>query len=284
MTAQAGALHQRRALERRLRRAIFYLLVIVMALPTLFVFYWLVTMSLKFNVDAVAYPPVFAFTPTLENYAASLGRRAFVQYGVNSTIVAFGSTILALVLGLPAAYSIARYRQNVLSYAVLVLRMAPGIIFLLPWYVMFTRYINLRDTYQLLILTHAVQSVPIVIWTMIAFFEDLPAEIEEAARIDGCNVFESFLRVALPLSAPGIVATAILSFIFSWNNFLWSLILSSTHTTTMPVGLLQFMSEQGMNYGGLAAAAMLVTLPVLVLTLFIQRYIINGLSLGGVKG
>jgi multiple sugar transport system permease protein len=282
MTAQvAAASHRQR--KDTLHSIAFYLVILIAAVPTLFIFYWMAATSIKQGVDQTAFPPKFLFTPTLHNYIVGFTKARFVDFTINSTIVALGSTALALVVGLPAAYSIARFRQTQLSYFIIVLRMAPGIIYLIPWFMVFSR-LKLVDTFPVLIATHAVASLPIIVWTMISFFEDLPAEIEEAARIDGCNILGSFARVALPLSAPGVVATAILGVIFSWNNFLWSLILAGHRTRTLPLALFNFMSDEGLDYGGLASAAVLVTVPVLLLTLFIQRYIVAGLAMGGVKG
>lgn len=275
--------HRAKLWRKRIRSTGFYLLVFIAAIPTIFVFYWMIATSLKPRLIQAAYPPKFFFTPTFDNYTTALATTEFARFTLNSTIIALGSTALALVLGLPAAYAISRYKLNRLGYLILILRMAPGIIYLIPWFTMFSR-IRLIDTFPVLIATHAVYSLPIVVWTLISFFEDLPFEIEEAARIDGCNIMQSFWHVALPLSVSGVTATAILSIIFSWNNFLWSLILAGYRTRTLPIALVNFMSYEELNYGGLAAASVMITLPVLLLTLVIQRYIVQGLSMGGVKG
>lgn len=277
------ALRRNKIWHKRARTAGFYFLVFTAAIPTVFVFYWMIATSLKPRLIQTAYPPRFVFTPTLENYIEGVANTEFARFTLNSTVIALGSTALALVLGLPAAYSISRYKQTRLSYLILVLRMAPGIIYLIPWFMVFSR-LRLVDTFPVMIATHAVYSLPIVVWTLIAFFEDLPVEIEEAARIDGCNILQSFWYVALPLSIAGVTATAILSVIFSWNNFLWSLILAGHRTRTLPIALYNFMSYEELNYGGLAAASVLITLPVLLLTMVIQRYIVKGLAMGGVKG
>ena len=140
------------------------------------------------------------------------------------------------------------------------------------------------DTYQALILTHLVVGLPIVIWVMIGFFEDIPSELREAAMIDGCTDYGAFWRVAVPLVKPGVVATGILSFIFSWNNFLFALILGGNKTRTLPVAVFQFMTFEEVNWGAVAAAATLICLPVILLALLIQRHLVSGLTLGGVKG
>ena len=140
------------------------------------------------------------------------------------------------------------------------------------------------DTYTALILTHLIVALPLVLWVMIGFFEDVPGELIEAARIDGCSNFSAFLRVALPLVKPGIVATAILSFIFSWNNFLFSLIIAGFKTRTLPIAVYNFLSYEEINWGGLTAAATIITLPVLILSLFVQKHIVRGLTFGALKG
>jgi len=226
---------------------------------------------------------VLIFTPTLENYKTVLHRNPFPQFTVNYLVVAVGSTMLGLVLGLPAAYSVARFRQTGLALGILAARMAPGISYLIPWFILFTK-LGLVDTYLALILTHLTVGLPLILWTMIGFFEDIPREVEEAALVDGCSIFGTFWRIALPLTRPGIAAAAILSFIFSWNNFLFSVILSGSQTRTLPVAVFNFMSYEEINWGGLTAAATLITLPVLVLVLFVQREIVRGLTLGAIKG
>ena len=265
------------------RTAGYYALVCVAMLPTVFVFYWMVTLSLKTQVDAAGYPPhFFRFAVTFKNYAEVFQKNPFVLYIWNSLVVAAGSTLLGLAVGLPAAFSIARWRQQGLALTVLVARIVPGISYLIPWYILF-RHLHLVDTYQALILTHLVVGLPLIIWVMIGFFEDIPTELEDAALIDGCSFYSAFWRIALPLVRPGIVAAAILSFIFSWNNFLFSVILAGRHTRTLPIAVFNMISYEEISWGPLAAAATMITLPVIVLTLIVQRHIVSGLTFGAVK-
>jgi multiple sugar transport system permease protein len=158
----------------------------------------------------------------------------------------------------------------------------PGISYLVPWFILFSR-LKLTGTYLALILSHLVITLPMTIWMMIGYFEDIPVELDDAALIDGCNQFQAFWKVALPLTKPGIAATAILSFIFSWNNFLFSLVLSGQHTRPLPVAIFSFISYTQVDWGGLNAAAFIVTLPIIVLILFVQKHIVSGLTLGAVK-
>jgi len=268
--------------RRLLSSLLVYVAIGLVILPFMFIFLWMLLSSLKNNVQQTAWPPLFIFTPTLENYSQVFQRVPFVSYAINSVVVSVSATVLGLIFGLPAAYSIARWRQSRLAVAILTSRMVPWISFLLPWYLLFTRA-GMIDTYAALILTHMIITMPMTIWLMIAFFEDLPAELEDAALIDGCSRLGVFLRVSLPLASPGIVASAILCLIYSWNNFIFALILAGRKTMTLPVAVYSFMSYNEVNWGGITAAATLIALPVLVLTFTIQRYLIKGLALGGVK-
>jgi multiple sugar transport system permease protein len=262
----------------------FYGLVIVVMLPTAFVFYWMITLSLKPQVEAAAFPPsFFHFTVTFKGYVEVFAKHPFLLYTWNSLVVAAGTTLLGLIVGLPAAYSIAQWKQQRLALTILVARIIPGISYLIPWYILF-RNLRMVDTYTALILTHLVVGLPITIWVMIGFFEDIPPDLREAALIDGCTDYGAFWRVAIPLVKPGVVATAILAFIFSWNNFLFSVILAGRNTRTLPIAVFNMIGYEEINWGPLAAAATLITLPVIILTLIIQRHIVTGLTFGAVKG
>ena len=274
----------RKTAQRVLKNSGFYGLVVFFMLPTVFVFYWMITLSLKPQVEATAYPPSFFwFSVTFKGYVDVFAKNPFLLYTWNSLVVATGSTLLALIVGLPCAYSIAHWRQRGLALIVLVARIIPGISYLIPWYILF-RNLKMVDTYLALILTHLVVGLPIVIWVMIGFFEDIPTELREAALIDGCTDYGAFWRVAVPLVKPGVVATGILSFIFSWNNFLFSVILAGRNTRTLPIAVFNMIGYEEINWGPLAAAATLITLPVVILTLIIQRHIVAGLTFGAVKG
>jgi len=185
--------------RRRVRRAGFFLTLILVSIPVLFVFYWMVLTSLKPRTIVTAYPPAFVFAPSLENYRQVLGQTPFVAYLVNSLIVGIGATFIGLALGLPAAYSIAKFRQLRLAVAVLISRMAPGIGYLIPWFMLFTQ-VRLVDTHLALILTHLILTLPLTIWIMVPFFEDLPRDMEEAALIDGCSWYGVLWRIAMPLT------------------------------------------------------------------------------------
>lgn len=267
----------------RLQSALIYLLMAVVLLIILFPFIWMVLTSFRNQIANTSAVPVWFFTPTLENYRNVIQGNDFLLFTWNSLVVATFSTLLGLVLGLPAAYSIARFKQNGFALAILIARLTPYITYLVPWYLAF-RALGLIDTYIALTLTHLIVGMPLIIWIMISFFEDVPPELEEAAFVDGSSRLGVFFRIVLPLAAPGVVAASILAFIFSWNQFLFSLILSGPNTRPVPVAVFNFISYGQIDFGGLGAAAVLITLPVILLTLVIQRYIVSGLTMGAVKG
>jgi multiple sugar transport system permease protein len=267
-----------------LRKLGFALAVFVIVSPALFVFLWMLSLSLKNEIDNAAYPPVLIPAEIAwHNYVDVFEKNPFLLYTWNSIIVSGVSTLLALLVGVPAGYGLAKARASGAGALVLISRITPGLSYLIPLFIMF-RMLGLTGTLYPLIIIHLVISVPIVVWVMMSFFESLPNELEEAALIDGANLWQAFVKVALPLSRPGIVVSAILSFIFSWNNFIFGVVLAGRTTRTLPVAVYNSLSFEQLSWGPLAAAALVVTLPVLVLTIFVQREIVGGLAAGAVKG
>jgi len=262
--------------------AAYYAGVAAICVPFVFVFYWMVLGAMKTPVQNTASPPIFLFRPTFENFYRVFAANQFVQYIVNSFAVSGGATLLALLLGLPAAHVIARYRQRGIALGILVARMAPHLSYVVPFFILF-QWLGWIDTYAAIILSHLVITLPIVVWVMIGAFEDVPLELEEAARIDGCSRWQVFTRISLPVSRTSLATAMILSFIFSWNNFLFALILTGPERRTLPVAVFNFMSGDEIDWGGLSAAATLITLPILVLSLFVQRHIVQGMTAGGLK-
>lgn len=271
------------SLSRGLRRGTFWCLLILTLAFLLFPLVWMALGSFKTQVDFMAYPPRWLFRPTLANYEKVLVGGDFLKFTWNSLVIAAGSTAMSLILGVPAAYGIARYHQTRLGVAMLAARMAPGIAFLIPWFIVFSK-LRMVDTYPAVMLTHMVVVLPLVIWVLVGFFEDLPRELEESALIDGCTVLGVFRRIALPLARPGIVATAILGVIASWNNFIFSLVIAGNSTRTLPVAIFNFVSYDSLNWGGLTAASSLITLPVLLMAFLVQKHIVRGLTVGALKG
>ncbi len=267
-----------------LGRVGFALSVVVIVSPALLVFLWMLSLSLKNDIDNIAFPPVFIpDPPTLANFIQVFRDSPFLLYTWNSVIVTGSATLLALLVGVPAGYGIAKARATYVGILVLLSRLTPGLSFLIPLFILF-KALGLTGTLWPQIITHLVITVPIVAWVMIGFFETIPHELEEAALIDGCTLWQAFRRIALPLARPGIVVSTILSVIFSWNNFIFGVVLAGRETRTLPVAVYNVLSFEQLSWGPLAAAALVVTLPVLILTIFVQREIVAGLAAGGVKG
>lgn len=262
---------------------LFYGTLLALLVFFLFPLVWMILSSLKTNVQVTAYPPLWLFWPTLQNYVDVFTTNPFFSFMVNSTIIAAGAVGIGLLCGLPAAYSMARHRQRALGFTVLMVKMLPGIAFLVPLFVIY-RQLGLINTHAGIVLAHIVVVLPLIIWVMAGFFEDIPKELEEAALIDGCSRVGAFARIVLPLSKPGIVAATILSFIASWNNFIFVLILGGKDTVTLPMAVYSFVSFEDVNWGGLTAAASIITVPILLLSLIVQRYLAGGLTMGAVKG
>ncbi|ARP87544.1 carbohydrate ABC transporter permease [Bordetella genomosp. 9] len=244
---------------------------------------WMVAASFKGPADVIAYPPAFWFTPTLDNYRQLFETTPFAHYTWNSVVVTTGSTLIGIVLGVPAAFASSWTRITWPATVTLMARMAPGTLFLLPWYVMF-RHFDLIGSYTALVLTHAVITMPIVIWVLLPFFDAIPRSVLESAQVDGCGVLRILWRIALPLVMPGLIVAAILAFVFSWNYFLFALVLSDGDTKTLIAASFNFIGEGSTNWGGLMAAATLIALPPLLLAFAVQRRLVGGLALGAVKG
>ena len=244
---------------------------------------WMAAASFKTRTDVTKYPPTLLFDPTLENYRQLFQRTDFLENTFNSFIVASGSTLLGLALAIPAAFAVSWHRWTWPAAVTLLARMAPGTLFLLPWFIMFSS-IGLTGTHTALVLTHAVITLPIALWTLLPFFDSVPRELIEAAQIDGCRPWSILGRVVIPVVVPGVVVATILSFVFSWNYFLFALVLSGFDTKTAIVASFNFIGEGVTNWGTLMAAATVIALPPLVLTFAIQRRLVSGLSFGAVKG
>lgn len=249
----------------------------------IFPFVWMILTSFRNQAQNTSAVPVWMFQPVLDNYQSVIVGNNFLKFTFNSLVVALSATALGMLLGLPAAYAIARFKQRSLSLWILISRIIPYITFLLPLFLVFSKF-GLIGSFTALILSHLIITLPLIVWIMIAFFEDIPADLEEAALVDGTTRTGAFVRVVLPLVTPGVVTAGILAMIFSWNQFLFSLILGGPDTKTVPVAVFNFISYGSINFGGIAAAAVLITLPIIVLSLTVQRYIVKGLTAGGVKG
>lgn len=270
--------------RKALHRAGLYFAVLVLISPAILVFLWMLSLSLKNELDNTAFPPVFIPSPpTWANFAQVFQKNNFLNNTLNSVIVSFGATGLALLLGVPAGYGIAKAKAAKAAMLILIARIIPHLSYLVPLFLLF-RWFGLSGTLTPLVISHLVITLPIVVWVMIGFFEGLPGELEEAALVDGASILQAFRHVAMPLAKPGIAVAMILAFIFSWNNFIFGVVLAGRDTRTLPVAVYNMLTFEQMSWGPLAAAALVVTAPVLLLTLLMQRHIIAGLTAGGVKG
>jgi len=261
-----------------LREGVAALILAVVLSPAL----WLLQMSFRRNGDIMT--PRLLFTPTLENYTA-LWTGNFPHSFVNSLLASGTSTVLSLLLGVPAAYALSRWQfraSRQIALWILVTRMAPPIAFTIPFFLAFTR-LGLMDTVAGLVLIYITFNLALVVWSMRSFFAAVPRSLEEAAWIDGCGVWSGFMRIVLPLSAPGLAAAGILCFILSWNDFFYALILTRTQAMTAPVAIVNFMQYEGWEWGKIAAGGVLVMLPVLAFAFFVRGYLVSGLMAGGVK-
>jgi multiple sugar transport system permease protein len=246
---------------------------------------WLVLMSVRTEADSFRMPPRLFLAPTAKNYL-DLMQSKFFRAFENSVVTATATTVLSLLLGVPAAYALGRAQlrpERLLSLWVLATRMAPPIAFGIPFFLIY-KNLDLIDTRLGLVLIYLTFNLSLVIWMMRAFFEGLPASLEEAAYIDGAGVVGTFLRVTLPLSAPGLATTAIFCFLLSWNDFFYSLILTRSEAMTAPVAIVNFMNYERWEYGKITAATSLIMLPVVVFSLAVRKYLIRGLTAGAVKG
>ncbi len=268
--------------RRRRHRIGLHVAALALLLAVLFPFAWMVQMALR-PADAVLDDAVL-FLPTLENFVA-LWQGHFPKSFLNSVLVSSLSTAASLVLGVPAAYVLTRWRfraRRRVALWILATRMAPPIALTIPFFLAY-RWMGLQDSVVGLALIYMTFNISIVVWFMQTFFAAIPRSLEEAAWIDGCGVWQAFRRVTLPLAAPGLAATAVFCFIFSWNDFFFALILTRTNAVTAPVAITNFLQYEGWEWGKIAAAGTLVMLPVLAFTLLVRKYLVRGLTAGGLK-
>jgi multiple sugar transport system permease protein len=271
--------------EQFIRRAMIYLAVACVVLFFGFPLYWTALTSLK-PIDLVsASPPVFFFRPTFEYYQEIFSQGELFASLTNSLVVASCSTALALLAGVPAAYALARFNfrgKEQLAFFFLSTRMTPPIAIVLPFFLI-SRDLHLLDTRLVLILAYTTFNIGFVVWLMRGFFAEIPTELDDAALVDGCTRLTGFLRVVLPLAAPGIVAAAMISFIFCWNEFLFALILTSLHAKTLPVAAASFVTDRLVLWGNLCATAVISFLPVAAFAILARKHLIRGMTMGGVK-
>ena len=275
----------RRGGRRGTRALVVYTLALALLFLTLFPVLWLVQMSLKVEAEAFQMPPRLLFVPTLENYRALFEGKFARSFG-NSTFVSVATTLLAMLLGVPAAYALSRggFRaEKGIALWILTTRMAPPIAFAIPFFLAY-RYAGLIDTLTGLVLIYLTFNLSLVIWMMRTFFDGLPRSLEEAAMIDGATPAQAWLRVTMPLAGPGLAATAILCFLFAWNDFFYALVLTRSKALTAPVAIVNFMNYEGWEWGKIGAGGTMIMLPVVVFAALVRRYLLRGLVTGAFKG
>ena len=258
--------------------------IVVLLFPIYWTFHSSVTPSSKILSTS---PPIFTIHPSLVAYQEVMLRKPIFLWFANTMIVSFGATGISLMLSLLAGYSLSRfatYGQKAMGFFLLLSRMLPGTLIVIPIYMVFSR-LKLINTYQALIIMNLTNIIPFATWMMKGFFDSIPNQIEEAAYIDGCNWFQSFTRVTLPLTLPGVAAVAIYSLILSWNEFLYARTLAYNEKSwVFTVGLSSFIGEHSINWNQIMAGGILFILPLIVLFLLLEPFLVSGLSSGSVKG
>lgn len=275
-----------KTLERGPKRYLIYVIVALIVIFFAFPIFWLLETAFKNQNDFLSIPPKIFFAPTLDNFREVLGKADFANAYKNSFIISGAAIILSVIIGVPAAYGLNRFRfrgRKVLSFWILSTRFFPPVVVVIPFFLIFST-LHLTNTLIGMILVYLVGSLPLVIWIMVGFFQDIPFDLEEAACIDGASPIKIFTHIALPLVKPGIVAVILLGLIAAWNELLYATILTSTETRTLPVAIYSFVSYEQIAWGNLCAASVLAIAPVVLLTILLQKYLISGLTLGAVKG
>ena len=267
----------------RIRSIGIYLLLTAVTLAALFPVYWLLLTSFQPKDELMRYPPIF-FTrhPTLENWRFAVGQKLYTFW--NSLIVSTATTVIGLLLGATSGYAFARYKigGTALPVWILALQYFPPIVAIVPYFLLMSR-LHITDTLIGLIIPHLIVTIPFATWMMRGFVKEVPRALEEAAMIDGCSQFEVIRRITLPLVAPGLVVTALFCFIWSWNYFMYALVLTRSSAMTMPVAIAGMREAHGVMWGGVSATAALATVPILILAIALQRYLVRGLTFGAVK-
>jgi multiple sugar transport system permease protein len=261
-------------------------LLLLLLIFILFPLFWMVTTSLKTQNDTFAMPPLIVnFTPTLEHYQTIFEEGEVQQTLLNSLVIASGTTVLAVLLGTPAAYVFARFNfrgKRDLWFWFISNRFISPVVVVLAYFLV-GRDLRALDTHWYLILIYQTFTVPLVIWLCLDQFRSVPRDIDDAAKVDGCNLLQTFLRINLPLALPGIVVSAILSFIFSWNEMLFGLLLTRANAVTAPVQASTFMTGMGIRWGDMMATGTLIVLPVIIFAALVSRHLVRGLTMGAVK-
>ncbi|MDY6895143.1 carbohydrate ABC transporter permease [Petrotoga halophila] len=271
----------------KIQKSFNYLIAILLVLLSIFPIVWLFLTSIKSTNEIYSWPvKIFPSQPTIQNYVNLFQMGSFGRYYLNSFIVSGSATILILITGTLAAYSFARIQfrgKRSLMMIVLALLLFPPVAVVPPLFLIF-RNLNLINNYISLILGHTALYLPLAIWILMNYFRTLPKNIEDSALIDGCNTFQMIFKILLPMSLPGLIAAGLITFVFSWNEFLLSLVLlSKNEMRTVVVGISLYPGEYSFPWELISSAIVLAIIPIILLTLVFQKYIISGLTAGSTK-
>lgn len=270
--------------RKGLRNGFTHLFLIIFSLLILLPVLW--TLRTSFAPEVVAYeiPPRLVYTPTVKHYVELFRVNQFQLFFRNSLIISIGATLVSVPIATLGGYAFARYRTGGrgLQFSVIGTQMLPGVVLILPIFVIFTA-VKLTDSLAGMVIAYMAFNIPFLVWILMGFFEGVPVDIEEAAAIDGLSPLGTLLRIIIPVSTPGILSSAILSFIMCWNEFLFALILTGSATKTVPVSLAAMVTQRGVLIGKVSAGTALAIIPMIVISLFVKKYLVKGLTLGAVK-
>ena len=266
-------------------KGVLYVLLILVFLIYAIPIAWIVLTSFNHDVNSMAIPPRLFQDFTIDNYIKAFGGRGLRLNFRNSLLISSVSSVLALVIGTPAAYALSRFRFKLntpIYMGFMLARVAPAMIIAIPIFV-WSRALAVFDTVGLMIFVNSSMNLAWVVWMMRVFFDDVPLQVDEAALIDGCNKLSCLIRIIIPLSMPGLCSTMIFCVITSWNEYFFTLVLTSVRAQNLPAALTTFTSVYGMNWGQMCAAATVIMAPVLIFVMFMQKYLIKGFTMGSVK-
>ena len=284
-------LRHRKELARRRRRFVLgevatYLVLIAGSILALAPLFWIGLTSLKSRVEAFTFPPIWVFTPKFDAYVTLFTQKNMGAYLWNSTVISVSATALSMLFGVAAAYAMARFRfpaKENIAFWILSTRMMPPVARVIPIFLL-AQHLRLLDTHIALVLLYTTMQLPFVVWMMWGFFKEIPKEAEEAAMVDGDPWYQAIRKVTLPLATPAIVATAIFVLILSWNEFAFALILTSRDARTLPASVLTFLQEGSVLWHEVGAAAIIISLPIILFASLVQKHLVRGLTMGMLKG
>jgi len=272
-------------LKVSLKEDLVYAILIGATIILVFPLFWLFSSAVKESRDIWSIPPVWIFRPILKHFTLIFRERNFLKFLANSLIVAGGSTAISIFLGSLAAYGLSRFTikgGKHIAFWIISLRMMPPIVIILPLYIFFGR-LNLIDTHLGLILAHITLNLPFAVWMLMGFLRDIPREIEEAALTDGCGHIGTLFKILLPVIGPGLAATAVFCVIWSWNDFIFAFSLTSTEAATLPVPISGFLGDYIWEWSAFYAGGSIAALPIILLALIAQKYLVRGLTFGAVR-